>query len=108
MSIMTNLSLGSKREMHKMMSSGLLTTIVKQLNQKPPFSLLILCLQTLGNIAITHSSFVDMIISREPLILHRVCRAKANAIEDWGRASYAVRFRVNQEIVFFVSSLVEG
>jgi hypothetical protein len=102
--IFINLALGGKREVQKMINCGIIETMGELLENHGDLTVVINCVWTLSNIALTDLEMRNNIIKRLPAVFKLLEKYIVNS-NDVGIT--ANNFRLQSEIVFFVSSMIK-
>lgn len=82
--ILVNMTLAGKRELNKMVTSGLISVLCHELDKSSAvveIANINNFISALSNIASTNIDFRDMIIAREQLIFHKLNRLKHRALQ---------------------------
>jgi hypothetical protein len=87
------MTLGERREMQKLVNSGLIKILADEIQRSPDLELVTNCVMALGNIAATHYEFRNKIISTEPKIFHKL-------------QNFVSKYGVQKEIAYFVSNMI--
>ena len=91
--ILTILSLGERREMKKLINSGLIQLLVQEIQKSPDSEIVTNCVMSLGNISSTHIEFRNKIIAFEPKIFSKL-------------KSFVSQRGIQKEIAYFVASMI--